>query len=66
MDVVTKDVLSLTQAAEALGLENDAVLDLVFRKELAFTQTPSGRIQIPRAAIDAHRANAATRHRTTA
>lgn len=54
--------MSLPEAAERLGLETAAVLDLVLRRELGFTQTATGRIQIPAAALDDYIA----RTRTTA
>jgi len=62
LGTVTGKVLSLPEAAEQLGLETEAVLELVLRRELGFTQTTTGRIQIPADALDEYIA----RTRTTA
>jgi len=53
--VPDEEVLSLTQAADELGIPGEEVLDLVFRRELGFTARPKGRIRIPRPALDEYK-----------
>lgn len=44
--------LSLVEAAERLGVEVEDVFDLIVRREIRFSQLPSGRFQVPVDALD--------------
>lgn len=60
MGTVTGKALSMPEAAERLGIETEDVLDLVLHRELAYTQTSTGRIQIPVEALDDYVARSCT------
>jgi excisionase family DNA binding protein len=49
------ETLSLTEAADVLGIEVEEVLDLVFRRELGVSARPKSRIRIPRSALDEYK-----------
>ena len=53
MDAVNEDPVAVWKAAELLDMTIAAVYDLVFSRQLASVEAPSGRRLVPRAAIEA-------------
>jgi hypothetical protein len=41
------EVLSMSEAADRLDIDTGDVFDLVLKRELGFTQSSTGRIEIP-------------------
>jgi len=57
--------LTITEAADELGLDGSEVYGLVFAGQLEFTQAENGRILVRRRALDDHRARVASHTSTT-
>ncbi len=55
MDLDPEGTLSVTEAAEILGMTAREAYDLVFRRQLRTVEAPSGRRVVPLEAIDAWR-----------
>lgn len=60
MAMVEAAALTVSEAADELGLDGADVYELIFTQALAFTQAANGRILVPRQALDDFRARAAS------